>query len=90
MTYRKNIQILLASLFIVDISLAFDIDTQNHPKVGDWKDAVNSDGLVRIPLSNPKGHSWFASLQMGTPLQHEQRCVFDNNHNLSAVFGVEC
>ena len=28
----------------------------------DWKDAVNSEGLVRIPLRNPQGHSWFANL----------------------------
>ena len=27
---------------------------------------------------------------MGTPLQYEQICVFDNNHGLSMVFSKQC
>lgn len=33
----------------------------------DWEEATK-DGLVKIPLSNPDGYAWFASLNMGTPL----------------------
>ena len=40
----------------------------NTPVVGDWADAVD-DGIVRIPLANPHGHSWVLSLRMGTPRQ---------------------
>ena len=60
------------------------------PVVGDWKEAVGHDGKVRIPLQNPRGHSWFASIQMGTPKQYEQFCSLDNNHALSIVFQKSC
>ena len=60
------------------------------PLVGDWKEAVGHDGKVRIPLQNPRGHSWFASLQMGSPKQYQQFCSLDNNHALSIVFGKDC
>ena len=40
----------------------FTLEVSTGPVVGNWQDAVASDGLVRIPLQNPKGHVWFASL----------------------------
>ena len=59
--------------------------------MGNWHDAVNyNTGLIKIPLQNPRGHAWFAALQMGTPMQFPQICVFDNNHALSVVFGENC
>ena len=62
----------------------------SSPRVGDWKQSVDENGLVRIPLKNPGGHSWFASLQMGTPLQQEMMCALDNNHALTVVFSKGC
>ena len=60
------------------------------PVVGDWDHAVTRDGLVRIPVQNPEGHSWFLALKMGTPLQREISCVLESNHALSAVFNQNC
>ena len=92
MIYNKTLPLLLAAMLKLDITHAFTTTTYNvnHPKVGNWEEATNGDGLVRIPLRNPKGFNWFASLQMGTPLQREQMCVISNNHNLNAVFAKEC
>ena len=47
---------------------AVEVNSETHPEVGDWAQATNDEGYVRIPLHNPDGHAWFASLQMGTPL----------------------
>ena len=74
----------------LQILRAIDVDLGTHPTVGDWAAATNDDGYVRIPLQNPDGHAWFASLQMGTPLQYEQVCVVTNNHVHSMVFSKYC
>ena len=58
--------------------------------VGDWKEAVNSDGVIRIPLQNPDGHSWTTYLAMGTPIQRGGYCVLDNNHAFDMVFSKDC
>ena len=88
---HKNI---LSILLVICVSLetisALTVDTEKHPQVGDWTAATNNDGLVKIPLQNPRGHAWFLSLQMGTPLQYEQVCVVNNNHALSTVFSKYC
>ena len=84
---HKYIQTLLLTLLLsLEVSRAVVAETEHHPLVGDWDKAVGKDGLIRIPLYNPRGHAWFGSLQMGKPLQAEQICVFDNNHALSVVF----
>ena len=71
-------------------SFAVIFDTENpSPLVGDWQDAVRSNGLVKIPLANPHGHSWFANIQLGTPAQNLY-CVIENNHALSFVFSNDC
>ena len=80
----RNIRSTLLTLSSLCFAITFSTDV--HPIVQDWSSAVNSDGFVRIPLKNPRGHAWYASLQMGTPTQYEQICVFDNNHGLSMVF----
>ena len=58
--------------------------------MADWEDAVNDDGLVRIPLRNPHGYSWTINLGMGTPIEPRQFCSLDNNHNLNMVFDRQC
>ena len=60
-----------------------------QPRVSNWKEATKN-GLIKIPLSNPDGHAWFASLSMGSPMQDESICVFDNNHPLSLTFSRDC
>ena len=62
----------------------------SFPIVGDWADAINEKGLVRIPLQNPQGHSWFLDLTMGSPHQTKMKCVVDNNHALNLVFAKGC
>ena len=61
-----------------------------HPVVADWEEAVDAKGLVRIPLQNPEGHSWYLDTRMGTPFQYELTCAVDNNHALSMVFSKMC
>ena len=62
---------LIVTLLCLAVATAVVAETDKHPQVGDWREAEWFNGLIRIPLRNPKGHSWFASLQMGTPLQYE-------------------
>ena len=47
---------------LVNFSIAMIANELESPRVGDWKNAVDENGLVRIPLKNPDGHSWYASL----------------------------
>ena len=84
--------ILMVCLYLASSNVAFTIDSdhQSTPVVGDWQDAVNANGLMRIPLRNPHGHSWFLALRMGTPLQTEGLCVLGTNHALSVVFSATC
>ena len=60
-----------------------------NPTKADWQEAAK-DGIVKIPLSNPDGHAWFASMNLGTPMQDESICVFDNNSALSLTFSKNC
>ena len=55
------------------------------PAKASWEEAAK-DGMVKIPLSNPDGHAWFAAMNLGTPMQDESICVFDNNSALSMTF----
>ena len=55
------------------------------PVKASWAEAVK-DGMVKIPLTNPDGHAWIASMNLGTPMQDESICVFDNNSALSMTF----
>ena len=48
--------------FSIVLSFALSYEMNSRPIVTNWEDAVTDDGLVRIPLQNPKGHAWFASL----------------------------
>jgi len=59
--------LLMVCLYLAS-STSFTIDEESSPMVGDWKDAVDAKGLIRIPLLNPNGHAWFLSLRMGTDL----------------------
>ena len=86
MSLRNQLSIIL-TICIASTVTAFEAES---PVVGDWKSATNHDGLIRIPLQNPRGHSWFAALRMGTPLQYPQFCAIDNNHALSVVFSKDC
>lgn len=90
MIYMKTLIPMLMTVLCLEVGMAVHVETEIHPQVGDWNEAVNKEGLVRIPLQNPQGHAWFASLQMGTPLQMELACVFNNNHVLSAVYSKGC
>ena len=58
--------------------------------LGNWADAVDSKGLIRIPLQNPEGHSWFLDMRVGDPKQTELTCVVDNNHALTMLFAKDC
>ena len=42
------------------------VETEKHPKVGDWREAEWFNGLIKIPLRNPDGQTWFVSLEMGS------------------------
>ena len=75
----------LISTFVI-LNLANALSVNTHPKVSDWREAKWFNGLIKIPLRNPKGHTWFASLQMGTPLQYEQVCVIDSNNAYTMTF----
>ena len=77
-------------LITIQALRAVEVNSETHPVVGDWAQATNDEGYVRIPLHNPDGHAWFASLQMGTPLQYEQICVITNNHVHNMVFSKYC
>ena len=66
---RKMLYTLLAVFLCLSSSHAVTIDEDFTPIVGDWKDAVNAKGLIRIPVQNPYGLAWFVSLRMGTKLQ---------------------
>jgi len=75
----------LYSILLICFSKAVAVNV-NHPVVGNWDDAVNSKGLVRIPVQNPDGHSWFIAYEVGTPPQKERMCALGSNHALSVVF----
>ena len=60
---------LITAIFLTHLVQAVNVDI--HPRVSDWREAEWFNGLIKIPLRNPKGHTWFAALQMGTPLQYE-------------------
>jgi len=77
MTFRHTLSTLLTICLVSSVS-------------GNWKEATDEEGHIRIPMQNPRGHSWFAALRMGTPLQGAQFCAIDNNHALSVVFGKDC
>ena len=54
--------VIVACFYFVSI-FAVTVDSENtSPLVGNWQEAVNFNGLVRIPLANPDGHSWFANI----------------------------
>ena len=65
---RNILSKMLALCFCLEAGIAFSVDTETHPQVGDWDFAIDNEALVRIPLQNTRGHAWYASLQMGTPL----------------------
>ena len=79
---------LISTFLILNLANALSVNT--HPKVSDWREAKWFNGLIKIPLRNPKGHTWFASLQMGTPLQYEQVCVIDSNNAYTMTFSKNC
>ena len=71
-TNKLPMKVLIICLCLAGISLAAKDEMELYsPIVGDWPDAVNRNGHVRIPLQNPKGHAWFVALRMGTPIQYE-------------------
>ena len=82
--------ILNLSAFILSIFAVEQLPT-TYPVVGDWDKAINFEGLVRIPMHNPHGHSWYIDMKLGSEQkQKKMRCVVDNNHSLSMVFGKNC
>ena len=68
---KLPMKLLMICLCLASSSIAFSGETESQsPLVGDWADAVDRSGRVRIPLQNPRGHAWFAALRMGTPLEY--------------------
>ena len=66
-------------------------DIEHHrPIVGNWTNAEWFNGLIKIPLLNANGFAWVANLQLGTPLQIQGVCVFDNNNHETATFDRYC
>ena len=80
----------LITLLLLLSQLLHAVNVNTHPQVKDWREAEWFNGLIKIPLRNPKGHTWFASLQMGSPLQYEQVCVIDSNNALTQTFSKNC
>ena len=60
MALKSKISIILMLSTTLMSSIAVNVEAEStHPIVGDWEAAINSEGLVRIPLQNPHGHTWF-------------------------------
>ena len=79
---------LISTFLLLNAANALSVDS--HPRVSDWREAEWFNGLIKIPLRNPNSHTWFASLQMGTPLQYEQVCVIDSNNAYTMTFSKNC
>ena len=59
---QQTLKLELLIYCLVNFSIAMISNELESPRVGDWKNAIDENGLVRIPLKNPGGHSWYASL----------------------------